>query len=217
MDNMSIYEKVRAVPSEALKTIGAGRLKGMSDINPMWRIKMLTELFGASGEGWYFSEVRYSTHTVKDEVVVICEGSLRYIDPETGKWSEPIYGVGGSKMAVNEKNGLYIDDEAFKKAYTDMQSVACKALGMGANVYWNKDATKYTRPNPGETPPEKISKKAAETLSALMRERTNADKQQTLDFFAYLQGKYGFKKFEDVTGDKYVALIDEITAWWPAS
>ena len=75
----------------------------------------------------------------------------------------------------------------------------------------------YTHSSTGETPPEKISKKAAETLSALMRERTNADKQQTLDFFAYLQGKYGFKKFEDVTGDKYVALIDEITAWWPAS
>ena len=54
MNNMEIYEKVRKVPEEAKKTIGAGRLKGMTDINPMWRIKMLTELFGVCGIGWYY-------------------------------------------------------------------------------------------------------------------------------------------------------------------
>lgn len=34
-DNMSLYNAVRTPPPEALKTIQAGRLKGMSDINPM--------------------------------------------------------------------------------------------------------------------------------------------------------------------------------------
>ncbi|WP_254555280.1 hypothetical protein, partial [Salmonella enterica] len=29
-----------------------GRLKGMTDINPMWRIKALTEQFGPCGIGW---------------------------------------------------------------------------------------------------------------------------------------------------------------------
>ena len=38
-ENMSIYNAVRSVPNEAIKPIGAGRLKGFSDINPMWRIK----------------------------------------------------------------------------------------------------------------------------------------------------------------------------------
>ena len=45
-DNMRIYNAVREVPKEARKPITAGRLKGMTDINPMWRIKKLTELFG---------------------------------------------------------------------------------------------------------------------------------------------------------------------------
>ena len=46
MDNMNLYEAFRAVPKDAQKTIGAGKLKGFTDINPMWRIKLLTETFG---------------------------------------------------------------------------------------------------------------------------------------------------------------------------
>ena len=45
MDNMEIYEKVRSVPENAKRKIEAGRLKGKTDINPMWRIKTLTEQF----------------------------------------------------------------------------------------------------------------------------------------------------------------------------
>lgn len=52
MSNLDLYEKVRQVPQEAQKTIGGGRLKGMTDINPMWRIKTLTEHFGICGVGW---------------------------------------------------------------------------------------------------------------------------------------------------------------------
>ena len=51
-DNMRIYNAVRAVPEEAKRAITAGRLKGKTDINPMWRIKALTELFGPCGDGW---------------------------------------------------------------------------------------------------------------------------------------------------------------------
>ena len=49
--NLSVYNKVRSVPQTALKAIGAGRLKGMSDINPVWRIKIMTETFGICGIG----------------------------------------------------------------------------------------------------------------------------------------------------------------------
>ena len=38
---------------------------------------------------------------------------------------------------------VHIDDEAYKKAYTDAVSVACKALGFAADVYYRQDETKY--------------------------------------------------------------------------
>ena len=43
----------------------------------------------------------------------------------------------------NESKGVYLDDDAFKKAYTDAISQACRSLGIGADVYWANDATKY--------------------------------------------------------------------------
>lgn len=143
MKNMEIYEKFRKVPKEATKPIEAGRLKGMTDINPMWRIKMLTEQFGPCGIGWY-------TEVLDKEVCDGAEG-LRvatidinlYVKAEDG-WSKPIFGTGGSSLVAKEKAGPYTSDEAFKMAYTDALSVACKALGMAADIYFAKDRTKYT-------------------------------------------------------------------------
>ena len=142
--NMRIYDAVRAVPPEAIKPITAGRLKGKSDINPMWRIKVLTEQFGPCGEGWYTEGVRYWTVIQEKsmEMAVFCELQL-HTKGENG-WSAPIYGIGGNTVIAAEKNGLYLDDEAYKKAYTDALSVACKALGIGADVYWQADRTKYS-------------------------------------------------------------------------
>ena len=54
MENLTLYNKVANVPKEAQKTITAGRIKGMTDINPMWRIKTLTEQFGVCGFGWKY-------------------------------------------------------------------------------------------------------------------------------------------------------------------
>ena len=57
MENLRIYEKLAEVPPTALKEITGGRLKGMSDINPMWRIKQITEVFGPCGIGWMYDIV----------------------------------------------------------------------------------------------------------------------------------------------------------------
>ena len=54
MNYMDIYNRLRKVPDEAKKAIAAGRLKGFTDINPMWRIKALTEAFGPCGFGWWY-------------------------------------------------------------------------------------------------------------------------------------------------------------------
>lgn len=58
MGNMDIYNAVSTVPDSAQKRITGGRLNGMTDINPMWRIRELTELFGPCGIGWKYKIVR---------------------------------------------------------------------------------------------------------------------------------------------------------------
>ena len=144
MENLSLYEAVRSVPDSAKKEIQAGRLKGKTDINPMWRIKVLTEQFGPCGIGWkYVITDKRLEHGAKDEVAAFLDIDL-YVKVN-GEWSEAIPGTGGSAFVASERNGLYTSDECFKMALTDAISVACKALGVGADVYWDGDATKYTK------------------------------------------------------------------------
>ena len=148
--NLSIYERVRGVPAEAKKAIEAGRLKGKSDINPMWRIKKLTEVFGPVGFGWYTEVVKSWTEVDENSDVAVFVDINLYVQKD-GQWSKPIYGNGGNKLISHERkyeNGVpivvpYLDDDAYKKAYTDAISVAAKALGVGADVYFEKDVTKY--------------------------------------------------------------------------
>ena len=144
MENLDIYDRVRAVPPEAQKTIGAGKLKGMTDINPMWRIKKLTEVFGPCGIGWYTEITRQWLEPGAGKVAAFCNINL-YVK-FSGEWSKPIPGTGGASFVNIFKGSPEMSDEAYKMAYTDAISVACKALGFAADVYWDKDRTKYDQP-----------------------------------------------------------------------
>lgn len=140
--SMTIYEAVRMVPDNAQREIKAGRLKGKTDINPMWRIKVLTELFGPCGVGWYYETTRKWIEESEKEAAAFVDIKL-YIKVD-GEWSMPIEGTGGSMFRSLESKGIYTSDECYKMATTDAISVACKQLGIGADVYWGADSTKYT-------------------------------------------------------------------------
>lgn len=135
MKNLEIYNKLKEVPDKAQKKITGGRLKGMTDIKPMWRIEKLTETFGICGIGW--KTIIKNKEIIEGEngekIAIVDIDLFVKIDDQ---WSEAIEGTGGSNFVSYEKNGFYTNDECFKMAYTDALSVACKSLGMGADVYW---------------------------------------------------------------------------------
>lgn len=158
MDKMTIYNAVRSVPKEAQKEYNNGRFKG-TDINPMWRIKVLTEQFGPAGFGWYIDNVAFEDKVVAGETLTICQ--LDLFVKVGDEWSRPIHGVGGNRTSTKTASGnTMISDEAEKMAYTDAISVACKALGIGADVYYQADRTKYTAASVDEP---KTAGKAAKT------------------------------------------------------
>lgn len=153
METLNLYERFAPVPENAKREIRGGRLNGKTDINPMWRIKTLTEAFGPCGIGWGYEITRQWTEAgAKGEVAAFCNINLWIM--VDGKKSEPIPGTGGSSFIASEKSGLYTSDECYKMALTDAISVACKALGIGADVYWSADSTKYTNAKSVEKPPE---------------------------------------------------------------
>jgi hypothetical protein len=141
-NNMQFYDAMRAVPKEAQKSFNNGKFSG-TDINPMWRIKKMTELFGPCGIGWYTEPVFRHMEQAEDGTTCAFVAINLYIKVD-GEWSKPIYGEGGNTFATKTKAGyLSVSDEAFKMAYTDAISNAAKALGCGADIWFEKDRTKY--------------------------------------------------------------------------
>lgn len=166
MNNMDLYNAFREVPDKAIKPITAGRLKGMSDINPMWRIQRLTAMFGPCGVGWWYdiTEKKLVTDDITKQIAAFVDIQLYFVDPETGTTSHGIPGTGGASFVAQERNGPYLSDECFKKALTDALSVAAKALGVGADVYFPNGRSKYSA---GATPapePERKPKPKEELL-----------------------------------------------------
>ena len=143
MNNMELFRLFEKTPDEAQKPIEAGRLKGFTDINPMWRFKRLTEVFGPVGVGWKFVITdKQIVPGANGEMAAFLDILLFY--KTNGEWSEGIPGTGGSSFVAKEKNGLYVSDECYKMALSDAIGTACKALGMSADIYFSKDRSKYT-------------------------------------------------------------------------
>lgn len=136
MNNLDLYNKLKVVPQEAIKPIQSGRLKGKSDINPMWRIKTMTEHFGICGIGWKYVITKQWTETYGTETKAYCNIDL-FVKVD-GQWSDAIQGTGGSSEVTMERNGSYVSDECYKMALTDALSVAMKAIGVGADIYFEK-------------------------------------------------------------------------------
>ena len=143
MSNTVVWDSFSKPPRSALKQIGGGRLKGMTDINPQWRYRAMTEQFGPCGVGWVHSiDKLWTEKGAGDEVMCFALISLRI--NHGGIWSEPIHGVGGSAMIAMEKGGLRGSDECYKMAVTDALSVAMKMLGVASDIYMGLwDGTKY--------------------------------------------------------------------------
>ena len=222
MSNMEIYDSFRVTPKEAQKEIAGGRLRGFTDINPMYRIQKLTEKFGPCGIGWYYEPVKKWIEQAGDEIMAFVDISL-FIKVD-GEWSKPIAGTGGSALYAMEKGGLKASDECFKMATTDAISVACKQLGIGADVYWKAGDSKYSRQEEKpsalaetqKTTPAQVSvaKPAEHPMTTYERVESLCNSmritfQQFGDIYTKLQteGKIPNKKTAELMPSEWQALI----------
>ena len=203
MENMATYNAFAEVPDNAKKTIGGGRLKGMTDINPMWRIMMLTERYGPCGTGWKYVITDKQIVSGTDGVICVFMDIDLFVK-ENGEWSEAIQGTGGSQLVAKETKGLYTNDECFKMALTDAISVACKALGMGADVYWANGRTKYDLASDGkkkDEAPDKVDTSKLVTARELLIQKLMA---KGIDFNEYAKENQLTK---ETTEERYRELL----------
>lgn len=192
-EKLRLYEMGRNVPKNAQKSFNNGRFSG-TDINPMWRIKKLTEMFGPVGFGWYTEVTRQEVVPADDgNVMVFVDINLYVKDGDT--WSKPIFGTGGNTLKAKGRG----DDDGFKKAYTDAMSIACKALGIGADIWYSADvnadysskyAGMYTDGEKGPSKPPVNRARQEPTPAAKTADKGNTDDftPATDDQKAYIKG-----------------------------
>lgn len=186
MDNMRFYTQLKNTPAEAKRTINDGKLKGKTDINPMHRLELMTKTFGPCGIGWKYEITEKTAIPIPDRQEMMCFVDILLYIKEGDAWSDPIPGTGGSMLVENFRNaGIKSNDDGYKMALTDALSVAMKALGMSADVYYALGETKYNRPlgepakppaNVTNTPPEEMTLTWKDQVGIIMRtNRIKAD------------------------------------------
>jgi len=183
-ENLKFYDVVRQVPSEAIKKISGGRLNGMSDINPVWRIRVMTETFGPCGLGWKYEITKQWQEQFGQEVK--CFTNINLYVKVNDVWSDPIPGTGGATLVEVNSRGLYVSDEGYKMSLTDALSVAMKSLGVAADVYFEKGKnltydTKYSQQsyianeNPVTQPKPELSASTEELQAAFEMIKQNIE------------------------------------------
>lgn len=207
MENMELYNAVREAPQSAVKKITGGSYgaAGLSDINPQWRIEVMTRMFGPVGLGWTWEPVE----TFERENVLYAHVIVKYIDSETGEWSQPIHGYGGTKFGGRD------DSDIYKSTVTDAVSNALRFLGVGADVWYNAKRpgdknqfdTKYSAPPAQKDALDEEIQSGPKPLSTQQR---NTLKNLLNDVeWSAMESKYG-TNLAMMTSDAYVTVLAKI-------
>lgn len=141
VDPMALWNRLKRTDPKVTKPFTrAGGFRG-TQIDPTWRMQMMTEVFGPVGKGWGYEQLEW---TIAERMVFICV-RVWYRDPETGEklYTGPQWG--GTEMVRRRRDGVETpDDECFKMSITDAVGKCLQQLGLAADVYLGQfDDSKY--------------------------------------------------------------------------
>lgn len=183
-DNMSLWDRLQYTEQSATKKVTGGKIPGALDINPTWRMKRMTEMFGPMGKGWGWE--------LNEKWIDEIEGKKFAYVMLTVWWSEDggktryLVGphVGGTSMSMAK-------DEAWKQSITDAFGKCASGLGVAADIYEGKwDDSKYQNVQDAEAYRQKASATVAAQRNPNLQpsaiEKYEADLKEKLDGVADL-------------------------------
>jgi len=139
--NLALWNELSKVDPRRTKEFRKGGGFRGTDINPVWRMQRMTELFGPVGQGWGYEIHSQWREDFGSTPVVFVKLDLWYcagLDEEGVKiivWTGPQ--IGGTEATRTP-------DEAYKMAVTDAMGKCMLNLGLAAPVYLGDfNDTKY--------------------------------------------------------------------------
>lgn len=219
MNAIETYKKLSQPPKGALREIKAGDLKGKTDINPQWRYEAMTETFGLVGLGWKYEIQKLWTEPgANGETLAFAQVAVFVRDPDTKEWSDPIVGIGGSKLINKFSAGPKSNDEGYKMAVTDAFSTSLKMIGVAADIYAGRwDGSKYNEEpsNRGEGgAPQQPQKNGpaggpdTPQQKARIKELLATKSPSGVEIFKDIRGKVGQWRMER-TADQVIKYLEE--------
>ena len=102
---VKLFESAEKPPSDALKLIEAGKLKGKNEISPLWRMKKMTDMFGQYGNGWKIEIIEKWKEPIEStkEVIIQVAINLYTRNRRTGEWNAPSPAFGAKKHTCSPK------------------------------------------------------------------------------------------------------------------
>ena len=171
-DNLALWNRLKRTDPRATKPFTrSGGFRG-TQIDPAWRLQMMTEAFGPVGQGWGYEQVEW---TVIERMVFACVRAW-YRDPATGEkcFTGPQWG-GTELMRRRRDGGEEPNDEAFKMSVTDALGKCLLEVGLAADIYLGQfDDSKYREESEAyyvaKTQPE-LQPAALETFEKEVRDK----------------------------------------------
>ena len=114
----------------------------------------------------------------------------------------------------SRKNTTYGKEVAYKMAYTDALSIACKALGFSHDIYYQKDRTKYTALSSDDAPAAEVNtteivSRIQKGINFLTKDMNNEQKDKfVMDVVVPKIGNPNYMACKDVV--KLQALLDTL-------
>ncbi|HYD98849.1 MAG TPA: hypothetical protein VEH84_05665, partial [Alphaproteobacteria bacterium] len=141
IDTMALWQKLQRTDPRATKPFTrSGGFRG-TQIDPAWRLKIMTEVFGPVGQGWGYEQLEW---TLVERMVFIC-ARVWYRHPDTDEicYTGPQWG--GTEIVRRRRDGGESpDDECFKMSMTDAIGKCMLQIGLAADVYLGQfDDSKY--------------------------------------------------------------------------
>ncbi len=186
--HLDLWNKVSKTNPKYTRQVKYGA-RSFTTINAQYQVMVMTEQFGAIGEGWGVKDERF---TVKVEGLLSYQAILWYKS-----------GTNLCEYAINSSiathNGSRLDDECYKKVTTDALTKGLSKLGIGADVFLGMyDDNRYVAQMEKEYAPK--NQKASRILYTL-----NIGDNNWANVLKYvvLNKKQGLEKLAETLGQKY--------------